>query len=249
TKLNKFYFIECIDSQESSQTNGFALYNDTVIKLKIVDKSIETEYFEFKTKEEFLNILDYIHEKDINKNNILIHIYTHGSSNHDGLLDDDKKLISWEEVLNKSRKINVKSENGLYLILALCHGKYIGEKIDIKQKAPFNSLIASNHEELVSDIYNLFQKFYNNLVFDNDIIKAFIDAQSDGDKFYYKNTNKCVQDAFKSLLEKRELLLPDLYKDFLETTGQKISFQEFDNINKTTLSELIKKMEEQFFIK
>lgn len=250
TQINKFYIIECLDSLESSQTNAFSLFNDTVEKLKIVDNSVETEYFEFETKENFLYVLDSIAEKDITKSNILIHIYTHGSSQLDGLLGKDKRLISWEEIQNKTRKINVKSENGLYLILALCHGKYIGEKIDINQKAPFNSLIASNHEEYIDDIYNLFQKFYNNLVFDNNIVRAFIEAQTDNDTFYYKDTKTCVEEAVKSIFQKREKLLPHLYEIYLkETNAEKISFQEFDKINMATFPEIIKKMEREFFIK
>lgn len=249
-KLNKLYFVECIDSTESPHTNALALYNDTATKLKITDDSVETKYFEFKTKEDFFLILDSIYKDEITNSNILIHIYTHGSSKLDGIIGNDKKLITWEEIQNLTRKINIKSKNGLYLILALCHGIYIGEKISIKKKAPFNSLIASKYEEYVTDIYKLFHTFYSNLVFDNNIVRAFKEAQVAEDTFFYKNTNICVQDAFKSLLEKREKHLPILYKEYLKNVlGEKISFEEFDKINRQTFPEIIKNMEEEFFIK
>ena len=249
TQITNFYFIECLDSKELNATNAFSLYDDIVRKMKLIDNNIDTEYFEIKTKEEFLNRFDWIYSKEIEKGNVLIHIYLHGSKHHDGLLANDQTLITWEEILEKSRSINIKSKNGLFLILALCHGKYIGEHIKIKLKSPFNSLIASNYEELVEDIYSLFEKFYNNLVYDNNIVRAFIEAQTDEDNYYFKNTNKIIEESYKSLLEKREQILPQLYKEFIASeNAPKISFEEFDKINMKTFVDILDNMEKDFFI-
>lgn len=250
TQINSLYFIECIDLNESKNTNALALYNDTVSKMKIIDKNIDTEYFSIETKNDFLNRLDWINEKDIVNKNVLIHIYLHGSKNLDGLIANDKILITWQEIQEKTRKINVKSHNGLFLTLALCYGKYIGEKINTRLKAPFNSLIASNYKEYVGDIYYLFQKFYNNLIFDNNIVRAFTEAQTEKDKFYFKNTYNVVEDAIKSYIHKREKILPNLYQEFLQTeNAPKISFEEFNLLNRLALPDILKNMENEFFIK
>ncbi|GEM_PF-1919793 len=250
TQISNFYFIECLDSNELNSTNARSLYNDSVSRMKINDANIDTGYFEIKTKKQFLETLDFIESKNVESKNTLIHIYLHGSRDLDGLIDNDKTLISWEEILEKCRAINIKSKNGLFLILALCHGKYIGTKINIRQKAPFNSLIASKNEEFVEKIYNLFEKFYNNLVFDNNIYKAFSEAQTDCDNFYFQNTNLVVAEAYKSLIKKREQMLPKMYQEFLSTeNAPKLSFEQFEEQNRITFPAILNKMKEEFFIK
>ncbi|HBV17517.1 hypothetical protein NG800_010960 [Epilithonimonas ginsengisoli] len=249
-QVNNFYFIECIDPNESKSTNALALYNDIVSKMNIFDSDIDTEYFEIETKTDFLNRLDWIEGKDITNKNVLIHIYLHGSKNRDGLLANDRILITWQEILEKTRSINVKSHNKLFLILALCHGKHIGEKLNIKLKSPFNSLIASNYEEYVDDIYNLFQKFYNNLVFDNNVVRAFTEAQTEKDNYFFKNTHKIIEEVFKKYVQEREQILPKLYQEFLQIeNAPKISFKEYDILNKRTLPEILQNMENEFFIR
>ena len=174
----------------------------------------------------------------------------HGSKDLDGLLANDRILITWQEILEKTRSINVKSHNRLFLILALCHGKYIGEEINIKLKSPFNSLIASNYEEYVDDIYNLFQKFYNNLIFDNNVVRAFTEAQTEKDSYFFKNTYKIVEEVFEKYVQEREQILPKLYQEFLQIeNAPKISFEEFDLLNKRTLPEILQNMENEFFIR
>lgn len=249
-QVNALYFIDCIDEKEPKSTNALSLYNDTVNKMKIIDNNIDTEYFTIETKKDFLNTLSLINEKEIQNKNVLIHIYLHGSKNLDGLVANDKILISWVEIQEKTRDINIKTRNGLFLILALCHGKYIGEKINIKLKSPFNKLIASNYEEYVDDIYNLFHKFYSNLIFDNNVIRAFEEAQTEKDKFYFKDTYTVVSDAFSSIIKKRETDLPLLYKEFLNTeNAPKITFEEYDNLIKMTYPEILNNMENEFYIK
>lgn len=250
TQLDKFFFIECIDPEDTNDTRAIALYEDAVLKMKIIDENIECQYFEIETKQDLLDTFDIIGEKEIKDTNVLIHISMHGSADRDGLLANDSKLITWEEVLDKARFINVKSKNGLFLILAVCHGSYIGEKISIKKKSPFNMILSSQYEESLMDIYNLFQNIYNKLVFDNNLVNAFVDAKTQDDKFYYKNTEATVNDAFRSLIGKREKLLPILYQEYIKSTGdQKISFEDFEKLNKSTFPQILKNMEIEFYIK
>jgi hypothetical protein len=249
-QINNLYFIDCIDSNESQNTNAYALYFDTVSKMKIINKEIDTDYFKIETKLDFLKRFDSINEKNIENQNVLIHIYLHGSKNLDGLVANDKTLISWEEIQSKTRRINIKTNNGLFLVLALCHGEYFAEKINIRLKSPFNSIIASRYEEYVPEIYNLFQKFYNNLVYDNNIIRAYLEAKTETDNFFYKNTSTVIVNAIKSMSQKLDESLNQLYSDFIHNESMKmLSFEEFRYLKKRALQEIINKMENEFFIR
>ena len=247
-EVDKIFFIDCPDTKEPVNNNALTLYTETVSQFNKIRPNVEIDHFLIDSKEEFLNVFQLINEKDLKEKNIIIHVYLHGSKDKNGLVANDKKLITWKEIQNEIRKINIQSSNGLFLIMALCHGSYLAEKLNLFLKSPFNSLIASKYEEYVVDIYSLFHKFYSNLLFNSNLVTAFTDAEKDSDNFKFKNTENIAVKAFKSIVEKRVEYLPNLYYEYLEKSKHKISFEEFDIMQKSKYPEMIKLMEENFFI-
>lgn len=245
-ELNNLYFIDCVDDSESSNSNGLTLYGETISNIGCLNHSIDTEYFAIDTKADFLNVIGEIYSKKIENRNVLLHIYLHGSLNLDGLLANDKILITWEELLEETRRINVKTRNGLFLVMAMCYGRYIGENINVSLKAPFNSLIASKYEEDVRDIYNLFHKFYNNLIFDKNLINAYEEAHTENDKFYFTNTIIILQKAFNNVSEKISSMKS--YEEFVKENCINIEYEEYQALLENAKLEFASKIEQDFLI-
>lgn len=185
-KVTNIYFIECVDDREGNAIGAKSLYDDLVSKLKYIDKNADTDYFQIDKKSDFLKTLDKIYEKSIDEKRILIHIL-HGSE--EGLQTNDKEVTSWEEIINRVRNINIKSNNGLFLVLANCYGSYIGKDIGkhLDKISPFNTIISSRYEEKVGDIYKIFEEFYQKLLSGANVFNAFLkDEENSNNKFYIK---------------------------------------------------------------
>ena len=140
-KINNIYVIDCIDKNEAQSKGAKALYDDTISRIKFIDENVKTEYFLIDNKQQFIDTLTTIKNKDIENKNVLVHIYLHGSNK--GLVANDEVDITWEEIKNITREINIKTDNKLFLILANCYGSYFESKPDLSKKVPFNSIISS----------------------------------------------------------------------------------------------------------
>lgn len=210
-KINNIYIIDCIDKREAQSKGAKSLYDDIVSKVKYVDSNVETGYFLINSKKQFLETLIAIEKKEIENKNVLVHVYLHGSE--EGLFANDNKLITWDEIKDITRKINIKTGNKLFLVLANCYGSYFESKPDLSKKAPFNSIISSRYEEKTENIYNLFENFYNSLVLEqDDIVKVYLKAKKESN-FYFKNVNTIIQ----TIGEKNNIsncVLDNLIKDY-----------------------------------
>ena len=194
-RLDSIYVIECVDNNEMQNKSARSLYNDMISKIKYKYPNIETEYYSIDSKKQFIRILTGITDKNIKDRTVLIHFYLHGSK--EGLVANDDILISWKEIKDITREINIKTNNKLFLILANCYGSFFETEPDLTKKAPFNSIISSKYEEKVDGIYSLFEKFYNSLVMqDNNVVEAYLKAKGD-DRFFFKNTNALVDALFE----------------------------------------------------
>lgn len=210
-RVDNIYVIECVDKNETQNKSAKSLYDDIISKIKYKEPNIETEYYSIDSKEQFIRILTGITDKNIKDRTVLIHFYLHGSE--EGLVANDD-IISWKEIKDITREINIKTNNKLFLILANCYGSFFETELDLTKKAPFNSIISSKYEEKVDGIYSFFEKFYNSLVMqDNNVVKAYLEAKGD-DGFFFKNTNALVDALFEIKGYPKEYI-PITFKEYL----------------------------------
>ncbi|WP_454948230.1 hypothetical protein [Capnocytophaga leadbetteri] len=210
-RVDNIYVIECVDKNETQNKSAKSLYDDIISKIKYKEPNIETEYYSIDSKEQFIRILTGIIDKNIKDRTVLIHFYLHGSE--EGLVANDD-IISWKEIKDITREINIKTNNKLFLILANCYGSFFETELDLTKKAPFNSIISSKYEEKVDGIYSFFEKFYNSLVMqDNNVVKAYLEAKGD-DGFFFKNTNALVDALFEIKGYPKEYI-PITFKEYL----------------------------------
>jgi hypothetical protein len=211
-RVDNIYVIECVDKNETQNKSAKSLYDDIISKIKYKEPKIETEYYSIDSKEQFISILTGITDKNIKDRTVLIHFYLHGSEK--GLVANDDIFISWKEIKDITREINIRTNNRLFLILANCYGSFFEREPCFFKKAPFNSIISSKYEEKVDGIYVFFEKFYNSLVMqDNNVVKAYLEAKGD-DMFFFKNTNALVDAYFEEKKYPKEYI-PIIFREYL----------------------------------
>src|SRR5690606_18550279 len=100
----------------------------------------------------------------------LIHFEIHGSVNGFQLKNGDD--VSWSEVADLCRVINVAIKNQLIVSLATCFGAYITLGIDVRQRSPFWGFIGPKNAIVQQDVIEDFSSLFEELMNSYDIEKA-----------------------------------------------------------------------------
>lgn len=103
-------------------------------------------------------------EKQVKKCNKLpiLQIECHGSS--DGLQLGSMEMITWKELFNYIRPINIASYNLLMLNLSMCNGETVIRYIDPTQRAPFRAVTGPIGEVLPEVLEKAWLCFYENYI-------------------------------------------------------------------------------------
>ncbi|WP_407534704.1 hypothetical protein [Elizabethkingia miricola] len=247
--LKNIYFIDVFDSEVDKSISTHTLYMETVSNFNFVDANVNHKIFQLSSKEELFNKIEQIKNEIQKSDYTLLYLSIHGSCDLDGIISTNKELISWEELKDKTREINIKTNDRFFIILASCHGKYIGEKINLKNKSPFRAIIASKYEVYSKDIYNIFHDFFQSLLYDNNIIEAFKKIQDNQKLFFYTDTHKALEYGFKKFIENKDKKYPKLYQEYLsENRKPHYSYNEYRNLLDSKIPEILENIEKDFFI-
>jgi hypothetical protein len=181
---------------------GSELYND-VIRRRIdglQDQSIKMmhSFFNSKSKQEFIDALRYF---DANATTIpgglLIHLETHGSADLDGLVLADNSLITWKELIDIFREINIKTCNKLFITMANCNGRFLLNGADPYKKSPYQAYISASTEVSSSEILEKFSILFEHLIGSGDLISAYRALEADKTNFFYKDSEKTFEESIK----------------------------------------------------
>jgi len=131
-KYNAIIFIESLRPSEAQTTHGIF---KNLVKPHCLKNKIGCQYHHVTNKTQFLSILKKIHK---NEKRIfpIIHIACHGDQEGIKLLDS---TVSWEECSTQIEKINKRSKNHLYLIMAMCYGAFSVSFNALSSRAPYYS--------------------------------------------------------------------------------------------------------------
>lgn len=160
-KFNKIYIIESIDENEEDLT-GKQLEDDIIHWKKFSNKTLQSEYLEVKSKDDFFHRLNHIKSECENKQVYpIIHLEIHGSSDKSGLVTKNGQLIKWTDLYHHLIDINSAVGNNLFLTLAVCHGAYLLELIKINNAAPFWGFKGSFDKIYAPDLLARYVGFYD----------------------------------------------------------------------------------------
>jgi hypothetical protein len=228
TKLAKLALLDfnsviVIQSLPDNETQtGRNLYND-IIKRMCEQKQLVHLFSDVRNKDEFRKSMSEIHRLCHEKRIFpLIHFEIHGGKT--GFQLKDGMMISWHEVVDLCRNINVAIQNQLIVSLATCMGAYISTGLDINKATPYWGFIGPKHKISEGDIVEDFGELFSELLSSYDIDKALEVLRTKQRRHEYAYLP--VQLIFEELVEKEIKKHPfnkiQKFKDLMSKSKQKL---------------------------
>ncbi|MEQ9467409.1 MAG: hypothetical protein RLN88_08360 [Ekhidna sp.] len=216
---NAVYIIESLEDETKT---GKWLYED-IVAFSYRDDVLRIEYFEFKSKLEFFQILNKI-RREINSYGILpiIHIEAHGDERGFEVAKSTEE-ISWSELNDHLIEINIASQNNITLSLGICKGHYINldlaDRFRSKTRCPYAINISPQEQIGSNEIKYGFSSFYQNLLISKDFGKAMEKMQEITSLNILRTTDSFVHQIMHTIKEeflnanKIAAQLDDLFKN------------------------------------
>lgn len=195
--IEHIIFIESLEAGE--RKTGLELYNDCIVRYIGYHKSkILHNFHEAITKSELIDILNYyVFSSPYLNGGILIHLEMHGSEDKSGLILANGELITWMELVDLFRQININAENKLYITMATCYGRYLYKGISIDKKSPYSCYISTSTTTNPSEIIEQFSLLFENLIKTGNLVDSYLELDRHGTKFYYKDSKMTFEIAFR----------------------------------------------------
>lgn len=164
----KVYIIESLRSGNNSDKRTGEDLKDTLRQM-CVDKGISSEfdyqYIPINDKQNFKIAFDAIKEEVENSNKQpIIQLECHGYENGTGFALSSGENVTWKELFDCLRIINIASSNLLLLNLSMCFGDTVICYIDPTKRAPFRGVTCTKGETYPGYIEKAWEHFYDNLV-------------------------------------------------------------------------------------
>lgn len=242
---------------ENDRKTGKELYDD-VIRRNIDYKQqkalkMSHKLFEAPTKQDFINILTEITQvSDSFSDGILIHLETHGASNKTGLILADGQLISWSELTDIFREINIATNNNLYVTMATCLGRYMYKAAPTTQKAPYSGYISASKEVSPNEILENFSLLFETLIESGNLIYSYQVMEKQGSNFYYKDCEATFNanfEKFRCTQEFKDKISKAAREEVARNTGTLISPEEADIIYDNALQDNYEIQSKNFLFK
>lgn len=169
-KITKIGIIVIQSLREKDQKTGEEVY-ETFIKDKTsYIAEFISDFKKVDNKEEFLEYLREIDATYEQGTILTLHLETHGSE--DGISLSSGEIVSWKEFYDVIRPLNVKMNNLLVVVMAMCYGAALMSYFEPQERAPFLCFVGSTREESEHNISRGFKVFYSVYTSALDIAKA-----------------------------------------------------------------------------
>lgn len=178
--------IESLNEDNGDYLTGSHLYQNVLQRLPSQFPYIEPSIYTVHSALELQNTLEGIKSVIDNGDLVLLHIEAHGSE--EGITLFDGSTISWLDLYNLIRPINIKISNRLILNLALCEGISLLGSIDIYKRAPFSIAFFFNRKIYQNEVLRSMVQFYS---FDNSPFEL-IESAKRVNEAIDPNDNNCA---------------------------------------------------------
>ncbi len=157
------------------------LFDDVLTYQNISDPGFNIEYVSIISKSDLFACLERIYQVLRTTGAIpLIHFETHG--NREALVLSSGERVTYEELFPALSRINILSQNSLFIAVAACHGAYLGKMMVDAERSPFWAILGPTQELTAAEVLSGNRAFYNSLLQRsnwNDALQALRNAIPD----------------------------------------------------------------------
>lgn len=196
--FNKIYVVESLSTNETR--TGENLYND-LLRWKVEqNEHLESQLLQVDNRNDFFSSLETIKNEITDDGKLpFIHLEIHGSIDKNGLVLNSGKLVTWLELANRFREINLLTNHNLVVSLATCFGAYIYREMRLTDTAPFWGFVAPWEEVETGDVEISFNSFFDTLLnlFDfNKAIKSLNESNQLPYRYHFYNAEEVFDRVF-----------------------------------------------------
>jgi hypothetical protein len=167
--VNSIFWITSVRPDERGTTQR--VHDDLLPYLNSV--GLPLQELSPQSASELLAMLDAIAREATRGTKPIIHFDTHGNATHGIYIAASGEFISWVQLIDTLRAINVATQNNLCVISAACFSLNAIRPLKITQACPFLMLIAPEQEVSFGFIEDNTFRFYQDLFAGSDITAAF----------------------------------------------------------------------------
>lgn len=172
----------------------------------------DCQYNFVNNRKELIYVLDEIEKQVIENNKFpFIQIECHGSS--DGIQLKSMEMVTWKELFDYIRPINVASQNFLFLNLSMCNGEKVIRYIEPTKRAPFRAVTGPVGEVFPEVLEESWLSFYKNFMNSLETKSGFHKLADSSGLIYF--TQEFIFDAYYDLANKDPELFEALRKQEL----------------------------------
>jgi hypothetical protein len=220
--FNKVFVMESMPLDE--HRTGMHLHDDTIRPRTWQHSVLKSEYIYISNSVELFSTLDYIEQQIIELQQLpYLHFEMHGSRIGVHLQQD---VVTWNELTNRLRRINILARNNLMISFATCFGNEIHKLIDFAERAPFFGFIAPIATVSTKTIEVGFNAFFTKLFTGEGLGSAYEALNDTCINNEYFVLDNC-EDTFTRPLKKQitDLQNPSYYTMYvLERANEMLSF-------------------------
>lgn len=159
--VNSIYIVRSVPEEDIGPSTRMA---DNIFPF-CLKKNFRFDEVEVNSKSDFEKTISEIHDRISNGFKPIIIFDMHGSKHGMHLADANRSIISWHELSQLARPLNITSNNSLICIFSVCHGINYSKEFSVLEHAPYNIVIGPKDEassvklseaipEFLSDLFN-----------------------------------------------------------------------------------------------
>lgn len=233
---------------------GEELYKDCISRqidlLQNDSIKMSHKYYNVRNKGELIELIKYYQvNAEFLNNGLLFHFEMHGDSDLKGLVLADGSLITWKELVELFRPINVTTKDKLFITMATCNGRYLYQGVNAYEKSPYSGYISASKEVLVNEILEDFAILFEELIDNGNIVAAYLELEKKGSNFYYKDSERTFEEAFLSTIQKQRndpQFKEEILQDTEKATGKRPTEDEYKIILEKVINDLYTKQKDAF---
>ncbi|MBD5217647.1 MAG: hypothetical protein HDS73_04045 [Bacteroidales bacterium] len=257
--FNNIQIIQSLDDED--RKTGTELYNDLLRWQPYKHDALSVSpVSEVNTLAEFrATLADIATEREAIGVGMILHLEMHGADDKSGVVLNSRERMTWQELGDALREINIATHNNLMVTMATCYGGYLIQNISIDRQAPMYFMLGSMREEYEDDLLEAYTVCYQTLFDTFQIGEAYSTMRrqcgastdyfwpiNEEDIFYIVYGGYLMVNCTPSAVEQRA-------KESISRIGMnraewRKAIKDFINLEKQTRNKYFKKYKDLFFM-